>query len=119
VSPVSRPDEGKVERPVRDVRGNFVYGRTLLHDADLDQQRHHCLERVANVRRHGTTGERPRVRFDRDECVQLQPLASRPYTSLVLDDAVPVSPPRRAPRPVVEVDKRSLTVYARLAGGAV
>jgi transposase len=109
--------KGKVERPVRYLRSNFVYGRTFLHDADLDQQRRHWLERVANVRVHGTTGERPRDRFDRDERLQLQPLAPRPYTSLVLDEPTPASPPRRTPRPVVEVEKRPLTVYAQLAGG--
>ena len=106
----------KVERPVRYVRGNFVYGRTFLHDADLDQQRQVWLERVANVRVHGTTHERPRVRFDREERFLLQPLASRRYTSLILDRPS-ASAPERSPRPVVPVEKRALTAYARLAGG--
>jgi hypothetical protein len=108
--------KGKVERPVRYVRGNFVYGRTFLHDADLDHQRQLWLERVANVRVHGTTRERPRDRFDRDERFVLQPLAPRRYTSLVLDRAA--TPTRRVPRSVVTVEKRSLAVYAQLAGGA-
>jgi hypothetical protein len=98
------------------VRGNFVYGRTFLHEADLDHQRQLWLERVANVRVHGTTRERPRDRFDRDERFLLPPLAPRRYTSLVLDRAAP--PPRRVPRAVVAVEKRSLAVYAQLAGGA-
>jgi hypothetical protein len=102
---------------VRYVRGNFVYGRTFLHDADLDQQRQLWLERVANVRVHGTTREQPRVRFDREERFLLQPLAPRRYTSLILDRAVTAPPARRPPRPVVAVEKRSLTAYARLAGG--
>ena len=114
--PYRAQTKGKVERPVRYVRGNFVYGRTFLHDGDLDEQRAHWLERVANVRVHGTTGEPPQVRFDRDERAQLQPLALRRYTSLVLEEARS-APPRRAPRPVVEVEKRSLAVYAQLAGG--
>jgi hypothetical protein len=100
------------------VRGNFVYGRTFLHDADLDQQRQLWLERVANVRVHGTTRERPRVRFDRDERFLLQPLAARRYTSLILDRPVTSTPVERPPRPLVAVEKRSLTTYARLAGGA-
>jgi transposase len=115
--PYRAQTKGKVERPVRYVRSNFVYGRTFLHDPDLDQQRRHWLERVANVRVHGTTGERPRERFDRDERLQLQPLALRPYTSLVLDEPARASRPPRAPRPVVEVEKRPLAVYAQLAGG--
>jgi transposase len=83
--PYRAQTKGKVERPVRYVRGNFVYGRTFLNDADLDHQCRHWLERVANVRLHGTTRERPRVRFDREERVRLQPLAPRRYTSFVLD----------------------------------
>jgi transposase len=114
--PYRAQTKGKVERPVRYVRGNFVYGRTFLHDADLDEQREHWLARVANVRMHGTTGESPQVRFDRDEHAQLQPLALRRYTSLMLED-VRTASPRRAPRPVVEVEKRSLAVYAQLSGG--
>jgi transposase len=114
--PYRAQTKGKVERPVRYVRGNFVYGRTFLHDGDLDQQREQWLERVANVRVHGTTGEPPQVRFDRDERAQLRPLALRRYTSLVLEEARS-APPRRAPRALVEVEKRALTVYAQLAGG--
>ena len=116
--PYRAQTKGKVERPVRYVRGNFVYGRTFLHDADLDQQRQLWLDRVANVRVHGTTHERPRVRFDREERFLLQPLASRRYTSLILERPAPPTPGQRPPRPVVAVEKRSLTAYARLAGGA-
>jgi hypothetical protein len=83
--PYRAQTKGKVERPVRYLRGNFVYGRACLHDADLDHQRQQWLERVANVRVHGTTRECPRVRFDRAERFLLQPLASRRYTSLILD----------------------------------
>jgi hypothetical protein len=101
---------------VRYLRDNFVYGRTFANDADLDQQRRHWLDAIANVRVHATTHERPRDRFDRDERLLLHPLAARPYTSLVLTE------PRR-PRPlptagpVATVEKRPLAVYARLTGG--
>lgn len=115
--PYRAQTKGKVERPVRYLRGNFVYGRPFLHDADLDQQRATWLDQVANVRVHGTTGEVPRVRFDRDERVTLQPLAARRYTSLVLDAPPPTPRTRQAPRPVVLVEKRALAVYAQLTGG--
>ena len=118
VPPLSRADEREVERPVRYLRGNFVYGRTFLHDADLDHQRQLWLERVANVRLHGTTRERPRIRFDREERFLLQPLAPRRYTSLLLDRPAASTPARRSPRPVVTVEKRPLAAYARLTGGA-
>jgi transposase len=114
--PYRAQTKGKVERPVRYLRGNLVYGRDFLNDADLDQQTTHWLDRRANVRVHGTTRERPRVRFDREERFALQPLAARRYTSLVLD-AVSSATPRTAPRGVVVVEKRPLAVYAQLAGG--
>ena len=114
--PYRAQTKGKVERPVRYLRDNFAYGRTFLNDADLDQQRRLWLEDVANVRVHGTTRERPADRFDRDERRLLQPLASRPYTSLVLADASRRAPVP-TPRPLVAVEKRPLTVYARLTGG--
>ena len=115
--PYRAQTKGKVERPVRYVRGNFVYGRAFLHDADLDRQRQVWLDRVANVRVHATTREQPRVRFDRAERVLLQPLAPRRYTSLVLERPSAPAAARRPPRPVVAVEKRSLAVYAQLAGG--
>jgi hypothetical protein len=115
--PYRAQTKGKVERPVRYLRGNFVYGRTFLHDADLDHQRQIWLERVANVRMHGTTGERPQARFDREERFLLQPLAARRYTSLVLDAAAAPRPDRQPPRSVVIVEQRPLAVYAQLTGG--
>jgi hypothetical protein len=73
---------------------------------------------VANVRLHGTTHERPRDRFDREERFLLPPLAARRYTSLVLDRMPTSTPARRSPRPLVAVEKRPLAAYAQLAGGA-
>jgi len=73
--PYRAQTKGKVERPVRYLRDNFVYGRTFANDADLDQQRRHWLDDVANVRVHATTRERPRDRFDRDERLLLHSLA--------------------------------------------
>ena len=115
--PYRAQTKGKVERPVRYLRDNFVYGRTFLNDADLDQQRRLWLDRVANVRVHGTTRERPAERFDRDERVLLQPLAPRPYTSLVLPTALRATRPAPTLGPVVAVEKRPLAVYGRLTGG--
>jgi transposase len=114
--PYRAQTKGKVERPVRYLRGNFVYGRTFLHDADLDQQRQRWPERVANGRVHATTRERPRDRFDREERFLLQPLAVRPYTSLILDRA-PAPAAGRPPRAVVAVEKRPLAAYAQLTDG--
>lgn len=108
--------KGKVERPISYIRGNFVYGRTFLNDADLDDQRARWLDK-ANRRVHRTTGEVPLVRFERDERPLLRPLAERPYLSLVL----PPEPvlPSATPLPRVVVEKRPLAAYAALVGGAV
>ena len=115
--PYRAQTKGKVERPVRYLRDNFVYGRAFANDADLDQQRRQWLDDVANVRVHATTRERPRDRFDRDERLLLQPLAPRPYTSLVLPDPPRSTRARSTVRPLVTVEKRPLAVYARLTGG--
>ena len=106
--PYRAQTKGKVERPVRYVRGNFVYGRTFLHDADLDQQRGTGSSAWPMCASTAPRSERPRERFDRDERLLLQPLAPRP-----LHVAGARRAPRRrrgrvaAPRPVVEVEKRS------------
>jgi transposase len=114
--PYRAKTKGKVERPVRYVRDNFVYGREFLGDADLDAQRGDWLEHTANARVHGTTKEIPRVRFEAEERHALRPLAAQPYRSLV----VPAAPvPRPAVRPLgvgdVAVERRALTAYAQLA----
>ena len=101
--------KGKVERPIRYLRENFFYGRQFLNDADLNEQATRWLNGTANVRRHGTTGERPVDRFERDERCALGPLAGRPYRRL---GATQASAPAPRPRPPVRVQRRSLADYA-------
>ena len=70
---------------------------------------------TANVRIHGTTQALPLVRFEGEERAVLRPLPARPYHSPLL-----ASPPGREVRhvhPSVDVEHRSLRVYAALAGG--
>jgi hypothetical protein len=104
--------KGKVERPVGYVRKNFVYGREFLGDADLDAQAEEWLDRVANVRVHGTTGEQPVVRFERDERAVLLPLASRPYQSLLWGAPAPET--SSSPMQDIQVERRPLAAYAEL-----
>ena len=105
--PYRAQTKGKVERPIR---YSFFYGREFLNDEDLNEQALLWLEGTANVRRHGTTGERPMDRFERDEQQALLPLASHPYRHL--GARKPPQPPCR-PLPVaVDVERRSLSVYA-------
>lgn len=113
--PYRAQTKGKVERPVSYVRGNFVYGREFVGDADLDVQRLDWLDAKANARMHGTTKEVPRERFERDERATLQPVAMRPYQPL----ALPASRERQPMRlglatPVVAVERRGLIAYRAL-----
>ncbi|MBK7785648.1 MAG: IS21 family transposase [Gemmatimonadetes bacterium] len=61
--PYRAQTKGKVERPIRYLRGSFLYGRTFVSDADLNAQVAHWLDTVANPRVHGTTGVVAAVRF--------------------------------------------------------
>jgi len=118
--PYRAQTKGKVERPIRYVRQSFLYGRAFAGDADLNAQALQWLAATANVRKHGTTEEQPRVRFERDERVLLQALAARPYRSLVLlpDSPSPATPTRQSAVPRIPVERRPLTAYAALAAGA-
>ncbi len=115
--------KGKVERPIRYVRENFVYGRDVIGDAHLDEERARWLER-ANGRLHATTKEVPRIRFERDEAALLTPLAQQSYRSLVLGPLSPSVAARpsgialpRFEMPRIEVERRPLSVYAAAYGG--
>ena len=54
-----------MERPIRYLRESFFYGRQFASDEDLNDQPQRWLEGTADVRQHGTTGERPLDRFER------------------------------------------------------
>lgn len=116
--PYRAKTKGKVERPIRYVRESFFYGRTFLNDPDLNTQAESWLGNVANVRCHATIGEQPADRFARDELAALQPLATRPYRSLVLATAAtPTHTTQKSPLvPNVTVERRPLALYDRLAG---
>lgn len=116
--PYRAKTKGKVERPIRYLRQSFFYGRTFTSDDDLNAQALHWLDTVANVRIHGTLKERPVVRFQR-ESSSLQPLALRPYRSLVLPLERSVARVRTpVPTvPMIQVERRPLVAYAQAAGG--
>jgi transposase len=107
--PYRAKTKGKVERPIRYVRESFFYGRTFLNDADLNAQAERWLEKTANRRRHRTTAEAPRLRFERDEQYTLKTLALTPYPRL---HGVTIDPASLRPSFKVEVQRRPLSVYA-------
>ena len=116
--PYRAKTKGKVERLIRYLRSNFVYGREFIGDADLDAQRLAWLDDVANARVHRTTQCVPRVRFETEEQALLQPLAERAYRPLVLPPSRGLRrtvPHRLAPLvPPVDVERRGLAVYRQL-----
>jgi transposase len=73
--PYRAQTKGKVERALRYVRGNFWPGLEVADLADLNGQARVWLDRVANVRMHGTTGVTPFSRLPREA---LLPLSGKP-----------------------------------------
>ena len=104
-----------MERPIRYLRDSFFYGRSFVNDDDLNEQAERWVEDTANVRRHGTTGERPVDRFERDEQIALRAPADHPYRRFGVRQA-----PQPAPRPLpttVNVQRR--LVESVCGGGAM
>jgi hypothetical protein len=73
-----RGPRAKDERGVGYVKHNAVAGRCFASWAALEAHLAWWMREIADVRGHGTTGEAPRVRFERDEAAALKPLAGRP-----------------------------------------
>lgn len=67
-------EKGKVESGVGYVKKNFLAGRDFKDFADLEQQTREWLKQ-ANLRIHGTTGEMPEERFQKEKefLLPLQP----------------------------------------------
>ena len=111
--PYRAKTKGKVERPVRYVRESFFYGREFLNDEDLNERALAWLTRTANLRVHGTTGEVPQVRFDRDERALLIAPASFPYRSVVT--LQPLAKRQSSLPRMPSVERRPLALYGRIA----
>lgn len=82
VLPVASPPywprvKGKVERGVGYIKASFLEGRSFTDLEDLNRQLEVWLDTVANVRTHGTTGQRPMDRHAL-ELTHLRPLAAVP-----------------------------------------
>jgi transposase len=71
--------KGKIERGVGYVKHNALAGRSFASFADVGRHLVRWQHEVADQRIHGTTRERPAVRFERDERVALRPLPTRPF----------------------------------------
>jgi len=77
-APYRARTKGKDERGVGYVKRNAVAGHRFATWAELEAHLARWTREVADVRVHGTTGEAPLVRFERDEAKTLRPLNGRP-----------------------------------------
>ena len=77
-APYRARSKGKDERGVGYVKRNAIAGRSFASWAELEAHLAQWTREVADIRVHGTTGEAPLVRFERDEAAALRPLGDKP-----------------------------------------
>lgn len=113
-APYRARTKGKTENGVGYVKNNAIAGHAFASWEAFEAHLAKWEREVANVRIHGTTGEAPITRFERDEAHRLKPLGNRP----------PFGSLRELSRIVgndcaVEVDTNSYSVPWRLIGERV
>ena len=77
-APYRARTKGKDENGVRYVKRNAIAGHRFDSPAALEAHLAWWMREIADARRHGTTGEAPLARFERDEAKRLAPIAGRP-----------------------------------------
>jgi transposase len=113
-APYRARTKGKDERGVGYVKRNAIAGHRFASWAALEAHLDWWMREIADAREHGTTGEAPRLRFDRAEAAVLRPLDGRP----------PFRQIRELTRRVradcaVEIDGNSYSVPWRFIGESV
>jgi transposase len=124
--------KGKIERGVGYVKHNALAGRSFASFAELQRHLVWWMAEVADERIHGTTREKPRVRFERDERQALLPLPERPLAvrtrrlsrrvsadCFVDIDTIRYSVPHRHVRETVEVVVKEEQVEVWLRGRCI
>src|SRR5436305_819898 len=113
-APYRARTKGKDERGVGYVKHNAIAGHRFASWAALEAHLAWWMREIADVHEHGTTGEAPRRRFEREEAAALRPLGGRPpfrqlreLTRRVQSDCA------------VEVDGNSYSVPWRFIGESV
>jgi transposase len=113
-APYRARTKGKDERSVGYVKRNAIAGRSFPSWEAFEAHLVAWTREVADVRVHGTTGETPLARFERDEARALRPLNAKP----------PFEQTRELVRRVgsdcsVEIDTNAYSVPWRLIGESV
>jgi hypothetical protein len=113
-APYRARTKGKTENGVGYVKKNAIAGHSFASWEAFEAHLAKWEYEVANVRIHGTTGEAPIARFERDEAHRLRPLGGRPsfgslreLTRVVGNDCA------------VEIDTNRYSVPWRLIGERV
>jgi transposase len=113
-APYRARTKGKDERGVGYVKHNAIAGHQFASWAALEAHLAWWMREIADVREHGTTGEAPLERFQRDEVAALRPLDGRPPFRQMRDLI------RRVQADCcVEVDTNAYSVPWRLIGETV
>jgi transposase len=81
-APYRAKTKGKVERPFRYIRQDFFLGRSFRNLEDLNSQLSEWLDKVANLREHGTTRQLIPEAYLEDQ-VALLPLPEVPYSTVL------------------------------------
>ena len=113
-APYRARTKGKTESGVGYVKKNAIAGHSFETWEAFEAHLARWEREIANVRMHGTTGEAPIMRFERDEAHRLKPLGDRPsfgtlreLSRIVGNDCA------------VEIDTNSYSVPWRLIGERV
>ncbi|HYZ41105.1 MAG TPA: IS21 family transposase [Stellaceae bacterium] len=113
-APYRARTKGKDERGVGYVKRNAIAGHAFDSWAAFEAHLEWWMREIADVRVHGTTGEAPLVRFERDETAALKRLDGRPSFRQVRELV------RRVQADcAIEVDGNSYSVPWRLIGESV
>jgi len=113
-APYRARTKGKDERGVGYVKRNAIAGHAFISWAAFEAHLEWWMREIADLRVHGTTGEAPLVRFQREEAAALKAVDGRPPFQQVRELA------RRVQADcAVAVDGNSYSVPWRLIGESV
>jgi transposase len=113
-APYRARTKGKDERGVGYVKRNAIAGHAFESWEALEAHLLWWMRDIADVRVHGTPGEPPLLRFERDEAAALRPIAGRPPFRQIRELVRKVQADC-----VVEVDTNAYSVPWRLIGERV
>ena len=77
-APYRARTKGKDERGVGYVKRNAIAGRRFASWSEMEGHLARWMREVADLRVHGTTGEMPQARFEREEAAALRPAGNKP-----------------------------------------